>query len=265
MDFMERTHKNYEQLTKGLKKVAEAVITDPVPFATHPAKKVAALIDVSESMVIRFCRAIGFEGYSDFQENVQQSLLSIQNGVFQTNNPQSSSYERIMNMDQQIINQTIPHINWETAANIVDELVKTKSIKVVGYYHSFSYAHWFSFLLNHLLENTHLYRPESDMSIGSKGPEHCVVIFSYYRYALEAIRIAEEAHNNGNKVIIITDSKLSPATKYGTHILTIQVSQKSILEKGPVTFSVLNTLLLHIAEKVGKLQFVNPTNKYYIQ
>jgi DNA-binding MurR/RpiR family transcriptional regulator len=64
---------------------------------------------------------------------------------------------------------------------------------------------------------------------------------------------------------VITDSQLSPLAEYGDYILTIHSAKKSILEKGPVTFSVLNTLLLHIAQKVGKMEFVNPTNKYYIQ
>lgn len=82
---------------------------------------------------------------------------------------------------------------------------------------------------------------------------------------MESIRLAEEAKANNNTIIVITDSQLSPLASLGDYVLNIQIEQKSILEKGPVTFSVLNALLLHIAQKVGKLDFLNPTNKFYIR
>ena len=39
MAYLENTQKHYHHLTKGLKKVAEYLRTNPVLFATHPAKK----------------------------------------------------------------------------------------------------------------------------------------------------------------------------------------------------------------------------------
>lgn len=266
MNYMKRTELHHDKLTKGLKKVAEALLTDPIPFATFSAKKIASLLDVSETMVIRFCKAIGYDGYSELQKDVQLTLLSLYGSIDQpsadTNN---NTFAQIMAMDQKNIAATAASIDWTIGSQIVEALVEAKQIKVVGYYHSFSYAHWFSFLLHFLLKNTYLYRPETDMNIGEKGKEHCLVIFSYYRYALDSLRLVEEAKQNGNTIIVITDSKLSPVAKYGDYVLNIQISQKSILEKGPVTFSVLNTLILHIAQKVQKLDFVNPTNKYYIE
>ncbi|MBM7587207.1 DNA-binding MurR/RpiR family transcriptional regulator [Bacillus pakistanensis] len=265
MSYLEKTQTHYNDLTKGLKKVGESLLSNPVLFATHPAKKVAEIIDVSETMVIRFCKAIGFNGYGELQKDVQQRLLSIQPSNQEIPIEKSNSFEQVMSIDEINIHQTSRNMDWDTAQEIVNQLVISNAISVVGYYHSFSYAHWFSFLLNNLLENTTLYRPETDIGITKKGKKNCVVIFSYYRYALEAIRLAQEARANGNTIIVITDSQLSPLAEYGDYILTIHSAKKSILEKGPVTFSVLNTLLLHIAQKVGKMEFVNPTNKYYIQ
>jgi DNA-binding MurR/RpiR family transcriptional regulator len=265
MNYYTRTKENFHNLTTGLKKVGEALLSNPVLFATYPAKKVAEVLDVSETMVIRFCQAIGFNGYRELQTDVQHSLLSLNPISDDSFEKQGNTFENIMNIDAQNILQVSSNIDWEVAEKIVDELVSAKEIKVVGYYHSFSYAHWFSFILDSLLDNTSLYRPETDTGIKGKGREYCVVIFSYYRYALESIRIAEEAKSNGNTIIIITDSQLSPIIDYGDYVLLIQISRKSVLEKGPVTFSILNTLLLHIAKKIGKMDFINPTNKYYIK
>lgn len=265
MAYLENTQKHYHHLTKGLKKVAEYLRTNPVLFATHPAKKTAEIIDVSETMVIRFCKAIGYAGYGELQKDVQQSLLSLKPPKRNNGHDQVNSFERIMQLDEENIHHASLNVDWAVAKQIVDCLVQSKSTTIVGYYHSFSYAHWFYFLLHHLLDNTSLYRPETDIGFTNKGSDHTVIIFSYYRYALEGIRLAKEAKEKGNKIIIITDSKLSPIADYGDYVLTIHSAKKSILEKGPITFSVLNALLLHIAQKTGKMDFVNPANTYYIK
>jgi DNA-binding MurR/RpiR family transcriptional regulator len=265
MTYYERTKESFPHLTKGLKKIAEALLANPIIFATYSAKKNAESLDVSETMVIRFCKEIGYHGYRELQLDVQHSLLSLRLDSEDFFRTKDNTFESIMNVDAENIHQAQSYINWKMAEQIVEALILAKDITVVGYYHSFSYAHWFSFILNGLLNNTSLYRPESDVGIRNKGKEHCIVIFSYYRYALESIRIAEEARENGNTVIIITDSELSPISHLGDYVLSIQVAQKSILEKGPVTFSLLNSLLLHMAQKVEKLELVNPINKYYIK
>lgn len=267
MTYRKKTQQHYDRLTKGLKKVGEALLADPVLFATHPARTVAQAIDVSETMVIRFCQAIGFNGYSELQKDVQRALLTVNPPDDSHTNDASVThpFAAVMAIDEQTIQQASRTIEWSVAENIVEKLITASAVSVVGYYHSFAFAHWFSFLLSQLLDNVTLYRPETDVGITKKGANDCVLLFSYYRYALETIRLAEEAKVNGLTVIVITDTRLSPIADYADHILTIHTSKKSVLEKGPVTFSVLNALLLHIAQKVDKLAFVNPTNKYFIK
>ncbi len=265
MNYYNRTKESYPHLTKGLKKIAEALLANPIMFATYSAKKNAETLDVSETMVVRFSKAIGYRGYRELQLDVQHSLLSLKLDSDELFKKNENSFESIMNVDAQNILHVSSNMDWNIVEQIVETLLKAKEIKVVGYYHSFSYAHWFSFILNSLLTNTSLYRPETDSGIMNKGNEYCVVIFSYYRYALESIRIAEEAKENGNTVIIITDSVLSPISHLGDYVLSIQIAQNSIMEKGPVTFSLLNSILLHLAKKMEKVELVNPIKKYYIK
>ncbi|MGN7397879.1 MurR/RpiR family transcriptional regulator [Peribacillus frigoritolerans] len=265
MNYYNRTKESYPHLTKGLKRIAEALLANPIMFATYSAKKNAETLDVSETMVVRFCKAIGYHGYREFQLDVQHSLLSLKLDSDELFKKKENSFESIMNVDAQNILQASSNIDWNIVEQIVEALIKAKEINVVGYYHSFSYAHWFSFILNSLLTNTSLYRPETDIGIIKKGKEHCVVIFSFYRYAIDSIRVAEEAKENGNTVIIITDSMLSPICHLGDYVLSIQIAQKSMLEKSPVTFSLLNSILLHLAKRMEKVELVNPINKYYIK
>ncbi|WP_025785792.1 MurR/RpiR family transcriptional regulator [Sporosarcina sp. D27] len=264
MDFIGKTKAAYPNLTSGLKKVADALLINPIMFATHPAKKIASLIDVSETMIIRFAKSIGYPGFGTLQTEIQRSLLSLTppNGVESTT--VSDPYSGVMESDSKNIAQIANQLDWKTTEAVVDHLSTSTSIKVVGYYQSYAYAHWFTFLLNSLLGNTSLYHPETEIGISTSGRGNCVVLFSFYRYALGSIRLAKEAKERENTVIIITDSLVSPANEFADYTLVIPISQKSVLEKGPVTFSFLNSILLHIAKKTGKLSFVNPTSNYFI-
>ncbi|SEI88702.1 transcriptional regulator, RpiR family [Bhargavaea ginsengi] len=265
MPYREKIRNSFDSLTPGLKKVGEVLLANPILFATRPAKQIAEVLGVSETMVVRFSKAIGFDGFGELQKDIQQTLLAgpvvADESAGDTENP----FGRIMGSDVRNIQKAAAELDTDIGRKFVDILSESETVQVVGYYQSFPFAHWFAFLLNTLTGTAALYRPETDIGIIKKGSGHCVVIFSYYRYALGTIRLAEEARDNGNQVLVITDSSHSPVVRYADHALVLPGAERSVLEKGPVTFSVMNTLLLHVAKKLGKLDFINPANQYYVK
>ncbi|SDE79478.1 transcriptional regulator, RpiR family [Bhargavaea beijingensis] len=265
MPYRERTEQHYDSLTLGLKKVGEALLANPILFATRSAKQIAEVLGVSETMIVRFSKAIGFDGFGELQKDIQQTLLA--GPVVTDENPgdHENPFGQVMSSDVRNIQKAAAEMDAAVAGRFVDILAESETVQVVGYYQSFPFAHWFAFLLNTLTGTASLYRPETDIGIIKQGSDHCVVIFSYYRYAMGTIRLAEEARNNGNLVLVITDSSHSPVVRYADHTLVLPGAERSVLEKGPVTFSVMNTLLLHIAKTLGKLDFINPANQYYVK
>lgn len=65
-NYLVQTKEKYNSLTKGLKKIADNVLVDPMVFGIHPAKQAGKVIGVSETMIIRFCNEIGYKGFKDF-------------------------------------------------------------------------------------------------------------------------------------------------------------------------------------------------------
>ncbi|MET3576130.1 DNA-binding MurR/RpiR family transcriptional regulator [Bhargavaea ullalensis] len=248
-----------------MKKVGEALMTSPILFATKPARQVAEVLGVGETMIVRFSKAIGFGGFGELQKDVRKALMTGPSLSEERATGNDNSFAGVIRSDIQNLQRTAEGLDTEVADAIVGMLAEAQTVQVVGYYQSFPFAHWFSFLLNTIKEDVRLFRPETDIGITKKGPDHCVVIFSYYRYALGTIRLAEEARANGNRVIVITDSSVSPVVPLADRVLVLAGAEKSAIEKGPVTFSVMNALLLHVAERVGKLDFINPANQYFIQ
>ncbi|SIT72457.1 MurR/RpiR family transcriptional regulator [Edaphobacillus lindanitolerans] len=265
MAYREKTMQSFESLTPGLKKVGEALIANPILFATKPARQIAEVLGVGETMIVRFSKAVGFGGFGDLQKDVRKTLMAGPSLVGMDDEGRTNSFAGVIKSDIQNLQRTSEELDAESAQMFVETIAEAKTMQVVGYYQSFPFAHWFAFLLNTIKEDVSLFRPETDIGITKKGPAHCVLIFSYYRYALGTIRLAEEAKANGNRVLVITDSSLSPVVPHADRVLVLPGAEKSAIEKGPVTLSVMNALLLHIAERVGKLDFINPANQYFIQ
>jgi RpiR family carbohydrate utilization transcriptional regulator len=67
-----RTHIN--SLSKSEKKVAATILANPQLALAENLTALAKNAEVSEPTVIRFCRAIGYEGWHDFKLKLAQSL-----------------------------------------------------------------------------------------------------------------------------------------------------------------------------------------------
>jgi DNA-binding MurR/RpiR family transcriptional regulator len=255
-------------LTKGLKKVGEYLLTDPMVFATHPAKKVGEVIGVSETMVIRFCHQIGYAGYTALQQEVRQTLLNINSKESETT-PTDSSKRFLHRMADDItqLERNIEHIDEDAMEEAIELLITSERVIVAGYYQSFSFAHWLAYTLNIVKGNTFLYRAESDAGLLMyNSKQTAIVIFSFFRYAMDTIRLAEEAKKEGIPIILITDSWTSPATEYADIVIPLLIDKSNpFLNKGPVIMSFLHSMLGEIINRMENRGKVQETYKYFIK
>lgn len=267
--YVKVTKETLPSLTKGLKKVANQLLVDPMIFAVHPAKRVGEIIGVSETMVIRFCNQIGYTGFSDLQKEVRHHLLTL--------NQQDSSDEELEHLQHDIfsnmkkdlghIRNSIEGMDVNSLYKTVDLIVKSEKVLIVGYYHLFTFAHWLSFNLNYVLGNAILYRSENDAGLLDLLPKNSsIVIFSFFRYAIDTIRLAEEAKERGLKVITITDSWVSPVAEKADLVISLSINEsKTLINKGPVTISLINAILSEIMKRVESRGKIQANQKYYIK
>ncbi|WP_257348205.1 MurR/RpiR family transcriptional regulator [Pseudalkalibacillus decolorationis] len=269
-NFIEMTKENFPHLTKGLKKVGDYLLSDPMIFAIHPAKKVGETIGVSETMIIRFCTSIGYSGFSELQKDVRNHLLDLKqestNEHILENEPASNNYIESLKNDISNLSSASSQVDFENMDKIVESIINSEKVIVVGYYHSFTFAHWFYFNLTYTLGNASLYRPETDAGLLDLLPKNsCIIVFSFYRYALDTIRLAEEAKSKGIKVITITDSRVAPVSEFADIVLPINMAHSSLFSKGPVTLSIINSILNEIIHRVEKRGKIHTTYKYFIK
>lgn len=254
-NYLVQTKEKYDSLTKGLKKVADNVLVDPMVFVIHPAKQAGKVIGVSETMIIRFCNEIGYKGFKDFQHEIREHLL---NNTPEVTTDIDEQYQhpilKSMTLDMMHLKRNIEQIDVALIEQVVNSMINNEKRVIVGHNHSFIYAHWLSTNLQYLVGDTILYRAEEDFMLIEKLKEGSVVIaFSFFRYSVDTIKIAEKAKKRGLTVIAITDSIDAPIVEFADIVIPLVFTRnRGTIHKSPVTMSVLNVLLFEVAKVIDE-------------
>ncbi|MDE7404434.1 MAG: MurR/RpiR family transcriptional regulator, partial [Lachnospiraceae bacterium] len=128
-DIITRMNDQYMKMSKGHKAIA-AYISDHYEQAVFmTAAKLGETVGVSESTVVRFAAGLGYEGYPEFQDALQDwvknKLNSVQKiGAKYGKSTQSEILHSVLNSDIEKIQDTIVNLDaiaFEAAVDIILE------------------------------------------------------------------------------------------------------------------------------------------------
>ena len=80
-DTISRINEKFCKMSKGQKKIATFIIDHYEQAAFMTAAKLGKKVGTSESTVVRFAYALGYEGYPEFQEDLAEWVKSKLNSV----------------------------------------------------------------------------------------------------------------------------------------------------------------------------------------
>ncbi|MFD2923020.1 MurR/RpiR family transcriptional regulator [Halobacillus naozhouensis] len=247
-DFYKKIEQSYDDLSKGLKKVANYLLEEPTAFAANPAKKVGEALDVSESMITRFCLTLGYKGYSELQAEVRDYVFN-QKRIFedyplsQDEQKEQSFHKRVMLHDQFNIQSTAENISEEQFTEATATLADAEQVLIAGLRYTFSMSHWLTYALQSIGVNARLYRPDLDAHLDFGSAKHVFIVFSFHAYSTETLMLAEEAKRRDWTIIGITDSGIAPISKYADILFPVYFSKRSHSETAPIVFSFMNALV----------------------
>lgn len=221
----------YDNLSEGQKKVAEFALTRPAEAVYLPAARIAELVGVSHSTVVRMAQTLGFEGFPDFQAALLERSLGQVSSVdrFQVSSRQftaerdgareedAASVLRHVMLDDaahiQSVAQQISAADFERAVEMLDS---ARRVYVAGLRASASLAFNFGLALRHIRPDCFILQqgpgdlPDQLLEISE---DDLLVTMSYGRYMRDTLRCMDYARKVGAPVLTITDSILSPAAK----------------------------------------------------
>ena len=136
-ELLQKLDEKYVKFSKGQKRLADFIRNEYDKAAFMTAAKMGEEVGVSESTVVRFAMALGYEGYPEFQkalgEVVRNRLNSIQRmEVTYGRIGQGEILTSVLQSDIEKIKMTISAIDHTAFEMAVDTLIKAKRIYVVG-------------------------------------------------------------------------------------------------------------------------------------
>ncbi|WP_327968112.1 MurR/RpiR family transcriptional regulator [Bacillus xiapuensis] len=268
--FLESLKGQFTTLSKSQQKIAKYLLDQPQQFAIKSAGEIGKAVGVSETTVIRFCYSLQFNGFSDLQKTIRESLLLPQSSLDQYYSnklelvSQPHFFSNVMEQDCINIRRTAEQLDEGDFQEAVNRLIQAKQIFITGLRSSYAAAHWLSFTMGVMRENVFLYKPDTDdllLTLDRMNEQTVFLAISFHRYLKETVKMAELAKMRGATVIGITDSSVAPISRHADVILAISQPEKSTLDAMPSLFSLLNALVANVSIQ-NKEQFEKRKQQY---
>lgn len=257
-DFLAKINEYYPKMSKGHKLVAAYIVDryDQAVFMT--AAKLGEAVGVSESTVVRFATALGYDGFPEFMKDLEEWYKSKMNsvqkiGVKYGKSSQSELLTSVLTADIEKIEDTMENLDVNSFELAVDIILSARKVYVVGIRSCEPLARFLHFYLNMIRPDVVLLGTTSVSETFEQmiriDEKDCIIGISFPRYSMRTLKCLEFANDRNAKVITITDSIHSPLNLYSSCNLLARSDMVSIVDSLVAPLSVINALVVALCLK----------------
>lgn len=248
---LERIEKQFEHLSPGQKRVAHYIQTHLQDVMLLTAHKIAAQAGVSEATVHRLAQALGYPGFSVMHKDLQHHVLkdrAVIKLIHSTHEFQESWLEEHFVQEMENLKQTLEQTDKRQIRLAAEWLLEAENIWVAGWRMGLSVTSFMAFVLKYMLGRCELIPQGSAAEYAAYIREKDVLLVSGFpRYCAKTLKVAKTAKKHRAKVIVLTDSPLSPFLKYGDVTLLAHVGSTGFLDSYTAPLSVCNAIIKEIS------------------
>ena len=245
-------------LGKAEKRVATFVKNYPEEVIKLPINVLAEKVGVSVSTVIRLCRRIGINGYTDLKIDITRDLALNYKMTYSEINS-NDSIPLLLNKVQQLFSQTISNTFKILSISVLKEaylnIINSNSVLIIGAGGTAALAK----LLNHKLLKLEINSQWSDdfslipLLINKIGKNDVLFVLSHSGSTNLVYDAVVMAKKKGCKIIILTNYLQSPMAKKSDIILATGIDEQPLGSEGVTTrmaqISIIEVLCLLIELK----------------
>ncbi len=244
--------------SKGQKLIANYIINSYDKAAFMTASKLGKTVNVSESTVVRFAVELGYDGYPSMQKALQEmirnKLTSVQR--IEVANDRFGNQEilsMVLQSDIDKIRTTLEEVDKAAFQAAVDDILKAKTIYILGVRSSASIASFLGFYFNLMFDNVKHIHTSSNAEMFEQmvriSEEDVVIGISFPRYSSRTVKAMKFAYDRGATVIALTDSRSAPIAQNATHTLIAMSDMVSLVDSLVAPLSVVNALIVACSYK----------------
>lgn len=258
-NLVERLNLSGKRLSKSHRRIADYIVAhyDKAVFMT--AAVLGEAVGVSESTVVRFAMALGYEGYPQMQHAMQElarhRLTAAQRFDMSADLAEEEVLPTVIRADMQNIRRTVEQLNGGEFAEVVRRLLSADTIYVLGLRSAAPLAQFFSYYLRFIFDDVReVAAGTTDVfqSIARIRKTDVLVGISFPRYSTRTLEAMRFAHESGAQVIGLTDGPMSPLHKEADICLSARTDMTSFVDSLVAPLSVINALLVALALKKRK-------------
>jgi len=255
-NFLQLMAEKAPSFSKGQRLIAEYIKEHYDRAAYMTASRLGSVVEVSESTVVRFANALGFEGYPEMQRALQElartHLTAAQRmGVADDLMDRKTVLDKVLLGDADKIRHTLEELDRSAFEAAVAKISAARNIYIIGSRSAASLAGFLTFNFRLMFDNVH----HVEVSSGSEmfeqiltiGPEDVMIAISFPRYSNRTVRAAQYAHNRGADVVALTDSDQSPLATCANQVLTARSDMASFVDSLVAPLSIINAMVAAIS------------------
>lgn len=250
-DLLVKLNKNYKSFSKGQRLLASYIMENYDRAAFITASKMGRAVGVSESTVVRFAYALGYDGYPEMQKSLQDlirnKLTSVQRIQLTSDLEQNDILRSVLKADIANIRSTIDSVDNSAFHGAINAMFAAGRVYIIGMKSAAPLAQFLTYYLNFIMENvicisTSVNDPLESMIRVSEG-DLCIGI-SFPRYSTRTVEALTFGKSRGAEIIAITDSVFSPIAELAHHTLVAHSDMASFADSLTAPLSLINAIIV---------------------
>ena len=131
-ELIDRLNQSGRKLSKSHRRIAECIVSHYDKAAFMTAAKLGEYVGVSESTVVRFAAALGYEGYPQLQKALQElirhRLTAAQRFEMTTDMDDSQVLNKVFKADIQNIRSTMNELDINAFEGVIEKILEARHI-----------------------------------------------------------------------------------------------------------------------------------------
>ena len=250
-DMIQRLNLSGSRLSKSHRRIAEYILHhyDKAVFMT--AAKLGEMVNVSESTVVRFAVALGYEGYPELQQALQElvrhRLTATQRFEMSSDISQEEVLSTVLKADMQNIRSTIDGIDNAAFLRAVQVISGARRIYILGLRSAAPLAQFAGYYLHYIFDDVRVVAAGSTdvfEAISRIEASDVLLGISFPRYSSRTIEAMSFARSRHAQVIGLTDGPMSPLHEVADICLSMRTDMASFVDSMAAPMSVINALIV---------------------
>ena len=241
--------------SKGQKRIANLILESKEKVAFWTASRVGRETDVSESTVVRFASELGFSGYPQMQQALQELVMNQLTSaeVLDLSEDSQDMVSNVMHSETKMLMKTAESLDRVAFNQAVNHICSAEKVYILADSSYCSMDEYMACEFRLLLPYVQVIMADEFRGILRQfihlSSDDAVVAFGFPHYSPAIIPACEYAKKHAASVISFAYSMLSPVVDVSSCALIVKCEEDDLGGIPTVPFSVIHALYKAVADK----------------